>query len=770
MKSSSNPPDKTVVVGVHQDDLTPEARPMYRSDWTRGDDLKYADYSPLRLKDYFSILVKRKKVAILLFLLIFCSATIYTFNITPIYRSNATLEIDKEGANSISNIGEAVAQSFSMNDTETFVTQAEILKSRFLAEALIEKMDLANSAEFTPQPGFLRRVFGRTAFWADTDGDKVSEAMTKDALISAVSRRISVRREKTSRLLTVSIESKDPEFGQKMLQEYLALYLERNLNKRRFVGREATSWLKDELRKSEDKLVDTMAALVKFTHENGMVSLDQGSNHVLTFFNKAAEGLVKSKENRVMIEAFKKEGEHLRGATIPMPAEAKTTEFSTLKEKLSIAETEYMQLREIYSEDYPKLLLLKKQIGFLKDKILEVENGAVSAAIETAKAQEQLQQVAFERAKKEAMDSNSLGVQFAILKKEVETNEQIFKLLLQKSKEMELNVQITGNNVSVIDTPNFPRTPVRPARSLYLMIGCLMGLAGGIAGAFLWEQMDSSIRSSEDLEKCLNLPTLGVVPNLQKFKKVHDMAGKKNYEFIVHESPKSPIAEAIRNIKTSILLSSPHGSMGVLAVTSAEPREGKSFLSVSIASVLCSGPRKTLIIDGDLRRPRIGSIFGKKVETPGLTSMLTQNDVKLQSVVHRSGIPGLYYMPSGPLPPNPVSLLESDRMAKLLNRLREIFDYIIIDSPPVIGFSDARILADMADAAILVVKEGLASADLVRQAKYMISTNRCRIIGAVLNMADRRSSFYGGRYSKYYWYYGYGYSHQKSDKTREITG
>ncbi|MBI5251631.1 MAG: polysaccharide biosynthesis tyrosine autokinase [Desulfomonile tiedjei] len=760
MESRNPTSDDPITVTMGRDRAPVGYHPRMVSEPQSPRGTEYHDYDEepeKTIKDYIRVIYKRKRIVAIVFLAVVALTAVYTFTRVPIYRATATLEFDKENANSINNIGESLAPNWTQ--AEFFATQSGILKSRSMGEALQDKLDLSNSLEFKPEdPSFTSQLINRMSSLFSPQSKPVlsSDRTKRDALAKATMDRISVKRESNSRLLNLSMDAKNPEFARKMLENYIEIYLDQNLRKRRVISQEAVAWLRGEQTKAEDKLVKSMASLVNFTNEHGIVSLEDASNHVLRFFNSTAEGLVKSKEHRVQLEALQKEGA-TDGLAI-LPSDLRQTDAQHLKEKLSLLEAEYMQMREIYSDDYPKVVMLKKQISFLKNRLAENEKVAVKAALETAKSQETLQQQAFELARKDAMNNNSLGVQYAVLKKEVETNEQIYKILLQKSKEMELNIQIIGNNISVIDPPITPVDPVKPNKALSLLIGSFLGLLGGMTAAFILEQVDNSIHTTEDIERNLNLPSLGVVPDIKKFRKLHGLNGSSSgHEFLAHNSPKAPVSEAIKNIKTSIFLSVPATSIGTLVVSSAVPQEGKTFISVSISSVLCSNSKKVLIVDADLRRPRIGKVFGQPDNIPGLTTYLTQENAKLQSILHKSKIPGLYYVAAGPLPPNPVALLESERMLEFVNKCRRVFDFVIFDSPPVAGFSDARILSNKVDGVIMVVREGAVPLEVVRQSKSMITSANGRILGVVLNMANGSSSYYGNGYRGYYRYYGHYY-------------
>ncbi len=265
---------------------------------------------------------------------------------------------------------------------------------------------------------------------------KPDPAVAHEGLTNAVMGRISAGRDKQSRLLIVGVEAYSPWFAQKMLDNLIAIYLEQNLNKRRRIQREASEWLKGELESAQDKVLKSLAALVHFTTKHGVVGVDESNNHVLAFFQTTADALVKSKQQRLQYESLQKENGVSDAAPI---SGVRAPDLDSLAGKLSMLESEYAQMTEIYSEGYPKLILLKKQIKFIKDRIETEQKKMVSSVVAVAKKQESLSQEAFEAARKKAMENKSLGVEFAVLKKEAETNEEIFKILLTKSKELQLS-------------------------------------------------------------------------------------------------------------------------------------------------------------------------------------------------------------------------------------------------------------------------------------------------------------------------------------------
>jgi capsular exopolysaccharide synthesis family protein len=269
--------------------------------------------------------------------------------------------------------------------------------------------------------------------------------------------------------------------------------------------------------------------------------------------------------------------------------------------------------------------------------------------------------------------------------------------------------------------------------------------------------MDNKIRTAEDVEKKLNLPSLGLVPDIKKLNiKLSVNGNGRRYEFLPYYAPNSRASDSIGNVATSIFLSAPLDTMSTLVVSSSVPGEGKTYLAVSISTAMSSGDRKVLVIDTDLRKPAIAKVFGERDGVVGLTSLLSRNDLQLSDVVRSSPVPGLYYLPAGPRPSNPAGVLRSRRMVDLVNHLKTKFNLLVFDTPPIVGFPDVPILSEYCDALILISKEGHVPVQLIRHAADSVSMGRCHLLGVVLNMADVALSHYGGyRYSDYYKYYHY---------------
>jgi len=322
----------------------------------------------IRFQDYLAVIRKRMLLAATMSLLVVAIAAAYTFTRTPVYRSEAAIEVGQESKDSIKTLGENISQTFGgTSQLESYATESEILKSRSIVTALIARMKLDQSPEFAAPlendlldslANLADRYFGGVPWHSPTP---LTDADKKHQLTDAVLKRISAVRQGQSRILRVGLEARDPVLAKDLLQACIDIYVDRNLRQRQKTVREAAVWLKGELEKTEEKLVSSLTALIKFTSEHGMVSLDDSSNHVITFFNKAAERLVKSQEQRVQMEAALG-GEARQAPLVVLPGGVQPVDMHRLHEKLALLESQYSEMQEIYSQDYPKMALMRNQI------------------------------------------------------------------------------------------------------------------------------------------------------------------------------------------------------------------------------------------------------------------------------------------------------------------------------------------------------------------------------------------------------------------------
>lgn len=700
---------------------------------------------------FAEVILRRKNLAMGVFLAALIVAFLWTVLVTPTYRASATIEIEKDSGASLSQILASVSPSIASGiesvANEDVLTEMTIIKSKIFAERLADRLKLNEAPEFCAPP-FIEKTrkllsgMMPAGLIVSAQESSSADATARDRLIQEVMDRIRVIRDGRSRLMTVMIESESPELAQKMLETYLDIYFTENLAKRRRANMQAGLWLVDEVKKAEKKARLALDAVVDFAATYDMVSFDVDSptsraNHKLAMFSKTAEDLVKTKEARILLESlYSVSGQDL----LALPTELKSTQLETLESRLADLEATYAEASKIYSESYPKLTLLKNQITFLKDQSARTQREIMSTMVASARQKEDLHEKALDQAKSEALKSNSLGVQYAILKKTADTSQEIYMLLLKKFKDVQLVTQAVGNNLLTVDPPSVPVKPVKPRKVLNMLLGSMIGIFMAIAAAFLADAVDSTVKSIEDVEN-LDVPNLGSIPDARRCVKRTRLRGGEPIESLMAKRHSVPaVTEAIECIKTSLLLSFPQSSYGSLLVTSAISGEGRTFVSMALACAFSSETSPVLLIEADMRRPRLHRIFGHN-ELPqfGLSDILSGSSFSPKRTIQRSGIPGLLYITSGSLPKYPTRLFEASRLKKVISLFKQYFSRIVIDAPPLIGLSDARILTNVADGTILVVKRGYSSPELVQRALLSLNfTNGARknILGTVLNSVE----------------------------------
>lgn len=703
------------------------------------------------LTEYLDLIIERKWAVIVVFVACSIAAVVYAFWAPPLYVSTARIEIEhkRERRDKLFAVEEyAEIQRY-------LLTQQEVLRSRSLAEALVREMHLTDAQKLN-DPG--SSVFSSISEWFSRTKEDVSaedkRRIVEEGVVNAVTRRIGTSLVRNSNIIAVSAEAESARAAQQMLEELLSVYLARNLENRRQESVEAAEWLKTEADKAERKLREAQSALVHFTVDHGIVdSEDGGLGQVLNLVNKTMEGHLKSLEHRATIQALKgKQGAEIAAG---LPSGMKDELTAKLRQELAALESEYSQMQGVYSPSSPKMRMMQKRAVFLRGRIAELENKMVNTALDTAKTREELLKQSYEDAKSEADRVKSLESQYSLLKSAVDTAGEFHKILLREYKETEIKARTTSNNVRIVDAPSYPAGPSKPKKRLIILIGALAGLAGGIVTAFVIDALDQTVRDPREIEGRFETRYLGIVPDIRKLKPVGGMAnGKSRYELLAVKYPQSPVSDAMKNIQASIFLSSLDDHVSSLAVSSATPEEGKTFLSVSLATVLATvSSKRVVLVDADMRKPRLHNAFALSQGNVGLSDFLGSSNLRLGKVVRSTPIEGLYLITAGSPPSDPVTLLQTEDMKALVGQLTAKFDYVIIDTPPVLGFADTPLICRSVDGLVLVVKHGSVRRGEVSVAIDVVqSVGSARIVGMVLNqvrLGGIRSYAYG--YGHYYY-------------------
>ncbi|MDR3604257.1 MAG: polysaccharide biosynthesis tyrosine autokinase [Syntrophaceae bacterium] len=739
-----------------------------------GQEDNYSD-SNRSFKDYVDIILRRRVAVIIFLAASLVISILYCFSATPLYTSKARLEVlDKKEKTEKKLSGEEAV------DTRSYMsTQIEILKSRPIAEAAVTRMNLLEKEDNTAGgfslfkvPVYLWQTIS-SWFKSDSDSDQADDKKTQKlaVLADSLAGKIVAKPVKTSNLLEISIAAKSPKLANELLTNYIDAYIASNLQKRRIESVQAEDWLKEEGVKVEKNLRETESKLLDFCIDHGLVVSTEGAlGQVMSILNKKMEGQVHSEESKMKAKV-QKETKYAVPET--MSQGSNQTYIGKLKEDLAKQEAEYTEMQGVYSANYPKMVLQQRKIKFLENRIAEIEKNLATGAVESAEKVEAAMRGSVEETKQEIARVKGLEAEYSILKKDVDTNSEFLKLILKETQEVGIKARTISNNMIIADPPTLPRSPSWPKKKLILLIGLVAGLVGGVMCAFVWEQMDDTLQNPDHLSKSLNVRRLGIVPDVSKAGTYAENELEEGaVEFLAYNNPKTPIADAIRNLQMSIFFSYPDYEIKCLSISSSLPSEGKTLLAVSFASVLCAGgSKRAVVVDMDMRKPRIHSVFGVPKTTPGMSNLLNGNNgdaMPVSDVIHAHTIPGLYYITSGRVPSDSVSLLHSHNLKNVIDELRSTFDYVVIDCPPILGFSDTPILTRFTDGLVVVARQGYVGKNEITEAIDQVSSvDGANILGVVFNRAHAPALYgygykYGYRYGGHYYHQSYKYYHNRT--------
>ncbi len=724
----------------------------------------------LDIRSYLRVLRKRKWTIMTVFMLVVVIAAIQVFRATPIYRASGRMVIEKENPNIVS-----VQEVLSMDaaSSEYFQTQFKIIESQSVAREVIRRLDLQNSLEFYPEPRDdlisraqreVRSSIGLVKAWASAimksgDGEEEAEASAGNdiplPLIAAVIERIQVEPVRNSRLVDVGVEAADPRLAAQMANTVIRAYIDLNLETKLNATKDAVSWLTERIDEERAKVEMAENALLEYKQKHGIITNFSSERESMTAENLAGinSQVIEAESKRV--EAETRYRQALKLAETPEFLDAIPEVMQNeLVQEIKRMEVELLnrmtEFSKKYGKNHPRMVAIESELAELqKRKTLEAERivNTLRNEYRLALAREQSLRGALNNQKAESLDMNKKAIQYGVLQRAAESSRQMYELLIKRFKETSLSEEMKAGNIRVIDEAPVPERPIKPDKKRNLMLAIVLGLFLGIGLAFLLEYMDNTIKIPEEIDEHLAIPYLGPVPAFD----AKEAGGEYSGELITANSPTASASESFRGIRTSILFSSPDHAPQVIAVTSAGPGEGKTLFAGNLAVTMARNDAKVLLVDCDLRRPRLHDLFNKERE-PGLTGTLvgTRN---FDEAVFPSGIPNMDVLFAGHIPPNPSELLASGKMRSFLEEMRKRYDRIIMDTPPVLSVTDPVALSTVVDGVIMVIRTAITPRPVIRGAVDRLRGVNAPILGAVLNAVNPRRE---GYYYQYHYYYGYG--------------
>jgi polysaccharide biosynthesis transport protein len=732
---------------------------MYPASVTPAATNDYQEESPLHILDYWHVVVARRWTVLAMLLTVLTLSLLWTFKQTPMYQAQVTIQIDRENPNILS--FKDIYQVETASD-DTLRTQFEVLKSRSLARRVIEELHLEKMAEFQePTTGFVTSYFQNIRSLLAPARPDAKQTDPLRRVIEEYTDRLGVIPVRQARLATVTFESEDPQLAAQVINTHAKLFIEQNFEFKWEATQQASDFLSQQLVSLKSNLEKAEDRLQAYSRDNQILFTEEGQNTATEKLQQLEQEYTKAQADRFTKESY--DTLVRAGNTSALPQLLNIQLIASLSTRLAELQREDSELSVTFSKDYPRRKRAQSQIEEIQRSIADEKQrivNTVQAEYVASLERERLLQNALEQQRQTVNNINQQIIQYNILKREVDSNKQLYDGLLTRLKEAGVSAGLRASNVRIVDGAEVPEKPVRPRTTLNLALSLVFGLMSGVGLAFFQEYMDSSLKNVEDITRYLKAPTLGLVPKMASLhggrgygysgysRKKAEALGEKppNVDLIVHEAPSSLMAEAYRSIRTSLLLSSPDHPPRSVLVTSAIPSEGKTVTAINIGISLTQMGARVVVIDADMRKPRVHSVFALK-DTIGLSSVLT-GAATLKDAILQSAIPNLFVLTCGPLPPNPGELIVANRFRQLVQILPQYFDYVIFDSPPIANVSDARILASMCDSTILVVKALSTSHHQACTAVDHLRESRARLAGVVLNDVDVRAV--GSYYSYYY--------------------
>ncbi|HEV2827403.1 MAG TPA: polysaccharide biosynthesis tyrosine autokinase [Pyrinomonadaceae bacterium] len=760
----------------------------------------------LHLRDYWRTIRKRLWLILGLVLIISTIAALNQARQPDIYQAHARVQVDTESLNPAlgASKGGYYYSDNTYMDPEYFNTQVEILSSPTLLRRVVRNLDLEHSRTFLSSrvanrsswqgllqmigfeakekeispPQSLPQIESSHAI--ATNADNTADIERLAPYVDSLQGMLDIEHVKKTRLIDLRANHTDPAVATKIVNATADAFALWNLEVKTKTNTIAGTYLQKRIAELQSQIRSGEEQLVNYAQSHEIISLEASQNTVVERLTGLNRALLEAENERSFAEAA------YRASLLPGAAEANAEvtdkSIAELKGKLAELKQKRSQLLMTDTEESPELEDVTQQIATLEKQLEESRGGAkkvITVNLETgyrkALDREKTLRESFNRQRSETVAQNQAAINYNILKQEIETNKGLLEGLMQRSKENDVTMAGTPNNIHVVDYAAIPQAPIGPRRMQGVFLALALALAFGVALALFLEYLDDTVKTTSDIETGLRLPSLAIIPLAGKpTQRFLAACGQRNGNLsgpvlLINTAGPTSLAEAYKHLRTSILLSTPGRSPKTLLITSSVPAEGKTTTAVNTATVLAQTGAKVLIIDADMRRPRLHHVFGLS-NGEGLSAILSSDitEAEILEKINQYQDSNIYLLSSGAIPPNPAELLGSSQMKRLLDLAGNTFTHIVIDSPPIASFTDGVLIASLVDGVILVVRGGTTSRQVVKRSRQTLNEIGAKIIGVVLNRAEVRSTDY------YYYRYNYkGYevpaNGEQSDENKSLT-
>jgi polysaccharide biosynthesis transport protein len=702
------------------------------------------------LISYVKVLYKRRWTALTAFLVVLLAICVYTFTATRVYEARVQILIEKEASNVVS-FKEAFEQNQLTDDY--YQTQYKILQSRALARRTIDSMKLwshplfrdeeESSAVSTILSSPISWLWSRVSSEQPISAAQATETKAQSRTIDRFLKDLTVSPIRNSRLVDVKFESPDAALSANVANTLARGYIDQNMEFKFMSSKEASDWLQQQLSEQRKQVDVTEQALQRYREKTDAVSLEDRQNIVVQKLVELNAAVTRAKTERIQKEeAFNqiRSLQNDKNAIDTFPAILSNTFIQQQKGELAELQRQQAQLGEKLGPRHPDMIKLVSAVKTAEARIQAEVTKVVEAMRNDylqARAQEQSLARALEQQKNDAQALNRKGIEYGVLERDAASNRQIFDSLMQRTKETGIVGELKTSNIRIVDAAETPRRPTKPNTQLNMLLALFGGGFFAIGLAFFFEYIDNRIKNPDEVKQHLGLPVLGLVPAV--FEK-----GLANP--LINNGVPANFSESFRAVRTNVLFASADEGGRSIVVTSTAPGEGKTIVAANLAIALAQAGQRVALVDADMRKPRVHSVF-RKSQAPGLSNVLVGN-AKASESLKQTTVPNLHILPAGVTPPDPAELLGSRRYRDFLASLTAHFDWVVIDTPPVMAVTDSSVVGHLVTGVVFVVGAEMTSRHVAQRALEQLEQARAKFIGVVLNRVDLKHNAY--YYSQYY--------------------
>ena len=749
---------------------------------SRGETVALAD-ERIDLRTIWRALVKHKWTILSITTLCTLGAVVYTMRITPQYYSSALVQIDRTAQKVVGFNAEVEVDEAPLSEQLRLSTQIALLKSRSLAERVIDEMGLYRtdpsadaSADAYPalpgEPGtseavdwtgvaLVDKALSKARAWVGkvrslwSPPQASPEIISRTDALARFERGLRVEPVRNSRLVKIGVLNADPELAARIANTTANAFIASNIERKMDSSIYARQYLEEQIRQTKAKLEESERVINNYAKKNEILNLgDKGSAATQTFVDFSA-ALGKAEQDRIKAETLYNQ---VRLDPESAPQAVTNEAIRAYKVQRAQLEAEYARDLAIYKPDYPTMVQARAQIaeleGHIKKEVGNILNSVRAQYISARNAEEQLRtRVASTRS--EVLTVQDRSVDMNLLSRELDSNRQVYDSLLQRLKEVSVTAGITTNNVSIVDEARVPLFPAQPNTKVNIGLGVMLGLFLGMLAALVREQLDDSVKNANEIEARYRLPLLGLIPFTRQ-------VGVRNnaVAMLAHRDPRSIFAEAYRSMRTALQFRTAGGAPQCFMVTSCGKGEGKTTTALSLAINFAQLGHKVLLIDADMRKGGLHQMLQVSNER-GLSTLLRSDRIS-EALIQETTIPNLAVITAGPVPPDPVELLMGPKLGLLLERAQAMgFQQIVIDGPPLLGIADAIVLGNQVQHIVFAVKAGGTRKDNIHDALRRLRNAGLVPMGIVLTHA-RKEHAGTYTYAAYYGGYGYGYGYDNA--------